>query len=70
MNVLHTQYTLSYDGGRLSGYRRLVSTPEGWKIDRELFPLENAKAYSLLQPKRDYLGNVVMELSLAAAKRV
>ena len=32
------------------------------QIDQDIYPLDNPKAYVLMQPKRDIYGNVFMEL--------
>jgi hypothetical protein len=64
--ILHTQFTITSSGGLSTGYCRLIATDgnSGWKIDREIYPLDNPKAYSMLQPKRDIFGNVYMQLEL------
>lgn len=64
--ILHTQFTITSSGGLSTGYCRLIATDgnSGWMIDREIYPLDNPKAYSMLQPKRDIFGNVYMQLEL------
>lgn len=64
--ILHTQFTITSSSRLSTGYCRLIATDgnSGWKIDREIYPLDNPKAYSMLQPKRDIFGNVYMQLEL------
>ena len=61
----HVQYNF---GGR-RGYARLVKTAKTkateetpWSIDQQLYPLDVAKAYVMLQPRRDAFWRVYMEL--------
>ena len=65
--VLHTQYLLATEGGALAdGYARLVKAKgePKWQFDRQLYPLQSGKASAMLQPKRDVLGRVYMEMKL------
>jgi len=63
LKAVHVQYDLIHNNGFFRCYRRIVETPEGWKTDRELLPLDSARAYAKLSPKRDVFGHVYMQLS-------
>ena len=70
--VAHVQYSIEDGTGvtAFSGACRVVNTGGvSWAVDQDLFPLDNPKAYVLLQPKRDIYGNVYMELDQAFIAR-
>ena len=70
--VAHVQYSVD-DGtadAAYSGACRAVNIGGvSWAVDQDLYPLDNPKAYVLLQPKRDIYGNVFMELDQAFIAR-
>ena len=61
-DLAHVVYNLRSDSGSYTGSCRAINVAGVWKIDQDLYPLDNPKAYVLLQPKRDIYGGVFMEL--------
>eukprot|EP00966_Prymnesium_polylepis_P239791 5545222-Prymnesium_polylepis.1 len=62
VKTVHVQYDFKHADGNFRCYRRVVMTADGWKSDRELFPLDSPKAYAKLMPKRDAFGHLYMQL--------
>jgi hypothetical protein len=61
-DLAHAVYNFKSEGRSYTGSCRAINVAGAWKIDQDLYPLDNPKAYVLLQPKRDIYGGVFMEL--------
>ena len=69
LDVAHVTYNLESAPGAkpISGLQRAVRDQEGkWRIDEDVFPLENGKVYGMLKPQRNLLtGKVFLALDSA-----
>ena len=67
--VAHVTYNFKPTAGAkpYQGLQRVVRGKDGsWKIDEDVFPLENGKIYGMIKPQRDLLsGKVFMQLDPA-----
>jgi len=65
-DIAHAIYSFEYTGGRYRGAMKLVFTDAGgWKVDEDVFPLDDGRANAMIQPKRDEWGHVWMGLDPA-----
>ena len=67
--IAHVTYNFEPAAGAkpYQGLQRIVRGKDGsWKIDEDVFPLENGKVYGMIKPQRDLLsGKVFMALDPA-----
>ena len=64
-DVAHVAYILEAEGAKpYQGLQRVVRQASGeWRVDEDVYPLENGKVYAMIQPQRDLLaGRVFMAL--------
>ena len=62
-SVVHAEYQLTTGSKTFRGTWKLVADSSGsWLIDESVLPLDSTRAYSALEPKKNYFGNRYMEL--------